>query len=680
MSILNPLHRLLALTLLQAAALTASGQATYPMTQTYEHNPLFVDFPSPLYGQSGTGHFYSADPSARVWTIDGEERLYVYCSHDIEPAVGCDRMDRYHVFSTTDLKHWTDHGEIFNSAEVNAFYGDKQAGFMWAPDCLYNPNDGLYYYYFPHATDWSKGEWKIFVATSKDPATGFELKGVVEGMPSAIDPMVFLDTTGQPYIYNGGGGHVYGGKLDRNDWTRLDGEMKEMTFRGNSDFHEGAWVFKRNGGYYLTYPDNHSPQSGGNQLRYAVSNNPLGPWTERGVYMLPHGEETAHGSVVQFQGQWYQFYHTGNYSGEGTLRSVCFDPIEFSGTNILLMRTWGTPRGGTAPTASLGGTTRIEAENYNDGGQHYAWYRRPANGEPKVTSAGDRTYVASMKRKEWMRYSVNFAEPGMYAITCCMRRHSASSKFTVGIDGRWPRFSYDITTPLNQWGEMEVINLEVTEAGEHYIEWRSQEGDVDLDWLQVERSQVKVPGTVEAEDFDKGGEGVAYHWQNETAAGRGYRDDAIFIESHSGGHSLGWSTEGDWTRYTITVKLTGTYRITTYCSSGGEGAFKLMMDDRDITPRTTVSGTGGWGTYKPFVNEGIALTRGEHVLTFYCYGGINVDRFDFECTQTDPQAVVLPGGPGAAPLSPVYDLAGHRLDSATSSPVYIQNGRKYINH
>src|SRR5579862_9253116 len=37
-------------------------------------------------------HMYTADPSAHVWA-DG--RLYVYASHDIYPARGCDLMDQY---------------------------------------------------------------------------------------------------------------------------------------------------------------------------------------------------------------------------------------------------------------------------------------------------------------------------------------------------------------------------------------------------------------------------------------------------------------------------------------------------------------------------------------------------------------------------------------------------------
>ena len=44
-------------------------------------------------------------------------------------------MDRYHVFSTDDMVHWIDHGEILNSSQVP--WGRKEGGFMWTPDCAY---------------------------------------------------------------------------------------------------------------------------------------------------------------------------------------------------------------------------------------------------------------------------------------------------------------------------------------------------------------------------------------------------------------------------------------------------------------------------------------------------------------------------------------------------------------
>ncbi|MGE5447763.1 MAG: family 43 glycosylhydrolase, partial [Bacteroidales bacterium] len=106
---------------------------------------------------------YTADPSAHVWK-DG--RLYLYPSHDVAPPRGCDLMDQYHVYSTDDMVHWTDHGEILRASQVP--WGRPEGGFMWAPDCAFK--NGTYYYYFPHPTgagDLWNSTWKIGVATSK---------------------------------------------------------------------------------------------------------------------------------------------------------------------------------------------------------------------------------------------------------------------------------------------------------------------------------------------------------------------------------------------------------------------------------------------------------------------------------------------------------------------------------
>lgn len=303
-----------------------SNSFIYPVTKAMR-NPLFVEFESPMYNSWMKGPLYTADPSARVWNINGKEVLYVYTSHDMEPAQGCDRMDRYHVFSTEDMVNWTDHGEIMNAATVRKQAGWGCEGFMWAPDCVYNPTNKTYYLYFPHPTNaanWNS-TWLIGVATSKFPDKEFRVQGYLEGMPAEIDPCVFVDDDGQPYIYNGGGGKMYGGKLKKNDWTKLDGAMTSMT--GMSDFHEGAWVHKRNGIYYLSYADNNP---GANRLRYATSSSPLGPWKHEGIYLQPTTCDTSHGSIVEYKGQWYAFYHTSDASGQGNLRSVCVDKLYYN--------------------------------------------------------------------------------------------------------------------------------------------------------------------------------------------------------------------------------------------------------------------------------------------------------------------------------------------------------------
>ena len=274
---------------------------------------------------------YIADPSAHVWA-DG--RLYVYASHDIAPPRGCDLMDQYHVFSTSDMVHWTDEGEILRASQVS--WGRSEGCFMWAPDCAYK--NGIYYFYFPHpsGTDWNK-TWKIGVATSKFPARGFQSQSYIKGLEgfAMIDPCVFTDDNGKSYIYFGGRGKCQGGLL-KDNMIEIDGTMQNMT--GMNDFHEATWVFKRKGIYYLTYSDNHPNE---NRLCYAISSNPLGPWKSQGVYLDVNGCDTSHGSVVKFKGQWYAFYHNMSLSGQNNLRSVCVDKMYFNadGTIKLVKQT-----------------------------------------------------------------------------------------------------------------------------------------------------------------------------------------------------------------------------------------------------------------------------------------------------------------------------------------------------
>ena len=263
-------------------------------------------------------HIYTADPSAHVWA-DG--RLYVYASHDIAPARGCDLMDQYHVFSTDDMVHWTDHGEILRASQVP--WGRKEGGFMWAPDCAYK--DGTYYFYFPHPseTDWN-GSWKIGVATSKEPAANFTVQGYIEGMDPLIDPCVFVDDDGQAYIYNGGGGTCKGGRL-KDNMMELDGAMRTM--EGLVDFHEATWIHKYNGKYYLTYASEWPEK-----IAYAVADHIEGPYETKGIISeIAGNSNTTHPAIVNFKGQWIFISHNGGLTtGTSYSRSVIAEPMEYN--------------------------------------------------------------------------------------------------------------------------------------------------------------------------------------------------------------------------------------------------------------------------------------------------------------------------------------------------------------
>lgn len=459
------------------------------------HRLLFIFFLSLLELQSfGQGNpfvrsIYTADPSAHVWN-DG--RLYVYPSHDIDPPRGCDLMDKYHVFSTSDMVNWIDHGQILEAANVPWAQPLADGGkFMWAPDCAYK--DGKYYFYFPHPDkDPWNSNWKIGIAVSDKPASDFVvLNTPLKGLPESgyIDPCVFIDDDGQAYFYYGGGGHCFGAKL-KDNMIELDGALQPMT--GLYDFHEGTWVFKRNDLYYLTYADNNG---GANQLRYAISTSPLGPWKYKGVYLGSTTSDTSHGSVVEYKGQWWAFYHTADLSGTGLLRSICVDSLFFNGDGTIKTvsqtKDQGSPYGNVIHTVP----GKIEAEDYNDGGKGIAyWDNTKGNGPSEYRRSEDvdisryrpreMFYVSGMSQGEYLNYTFNVLESGTYYVDFTIGTPLADKiqKFYLEFDYAKtsnPR-RYDVAySPVSALGKVTVPNISLSK-GTHTMRFIPQ-GDMNFD-------------------------------------------------------------------------------------------------------------------------------------------------------------------------------------------------------
>ena len=321
---------------------------------------------------------FTADPTARVFN----GRIYLYPSHDVNPPASAQStnkggrdlnewfcMEDYHVYSSDNLTDWTDHGMIITQNEVPWVRPDSYA--MWAPDCVYKATrnadgslgEGRYYFYFPAAPREGLGfGFGIGVATSDSPTGPFvcepePMKGV-----GGIDPCVFIDDDQQAYIYWSGMG-IRGARLKEN-MKEIDpafftvmtppqrpnaGEGKPeaapdkanrppmrvggQAMEGLPDgFKEGPFVFKRGQHYYLTFPWVRN-EGGTETLAYSMSDNPLGPWTFKGIIMAEHenGCWTNHHSIVEFKGQWYLFYHRNDYSPKNDKRrSTRIEPLSFN--------------------------------------------------------------------------------------------------------------------------------------------------------------------------------------------------------------------------------------------------------------------------------------------------------------------------------------------------------------
>lgn len=126
-----------------------------------------------------------------------------------------------------------------------------------------------------------------------------------------------------------------------------------------------------------------------------------------------------------------------------------------------------------------------------------------------------------------------------------------------------------------------------------------------------------VPARLEAEDFDRGGEGVAYHDTTLVNEGGQYRKtEAVDLETcddTGGGFCVSFTQPGEFLEYTFNAASNGLYRLNVRASSVGAGAtFEVAKDGVTIGgARTIPDSGGGWTT---IAITGIPMSTGVHVL------------------------------------------------------------------
>lgn len=263
---------------------------------------------------------YIADPSARVWN-DG--KLYVYGSTD----ESCNYYCSWHhdVLYSGDMEKWRLEKNVFASDGEN----DKvpyNNSLLFAPDCA-EKNGRYYLYYCQPDPDNAEG------VTVSDRPTGPFIRGkpLNTGPYKQIDPCVFIDDDGTAYYLWGQFSLKMAKLKDNMQQIDLSTLQEDILTEAEHYFHEGAFLTKRNGIYYLVYADI-SREDKPSCIGYATSENPFGPYEYRGVIIDNNGCNPGnwnnHGSIAEFKDQWYVFYHRSTH-GCKTMRKACVEKITF---------------------------------------------------------------------------------------------------------------------------------------------------------------------------------------------------------------------------------------------------------------------------------------------------------------------------------------------------------------
>jgi hypothetical protein len=233
---------------------------------------------------------------------------------------------------------------------------------------------------------------------------------------------------------------------------------------------------------------------------------------------------------------------------------------------------------------------------------------------------------------EWLAYSINVQSEGVYTIQARVGSALPGRTFRIEIDG------CDVTGPVavpqladwDQYDTVRIANVHLHAGPQVLHIVMGPESFMDLQWIAFVRdtsgaapgpfggSPRLVPGRIEAEDYDLGGQGVGYA---DTTPGNEqgfdvYRTDDVDIKaSREGGYSIGWLAAGEWLAYTIEVPRDGIYRMKVRVGSALPGrTFHIEANGRDVTGQVSVPQTADWDLYETVRIDTVRLAAGRQVL------------------------------------------------------------------
>lgn len=259
-------------------------------------NAIKVDIIVPEHGM--------ADPHAWVendtlWFISGHDKSW-------EPS-GSFPMDRWEVWSSTDLRTYTYHTSILPK---NTYIGDKPN--CWAGDVT--KRNGKYYWFFSNrhddtgvvGADKINGEYKDLLGKPLLPAD------IVKENP--YDPEIYEAEDGEYYIIFGAGRYHIAPLAE--DMMSLKEAPKNLPIKyaDGREFmtEDKPTLFKRNGLFYLVFGS-----------RYAMADNLFGPYTFKGAFM-----SGGHTSFFDWQGQKYVLQE--NHDISAFYRGASLKPVFFN--------------------------------------------------------------------------------------------------------------------------------------------------------------------------------------------------------------------------------------------------------------------------------------------------------------------------------------------------------------
>jgi hypothetical protein len=245
---------------------------------------------------------------------------------------------------------------------------------------------------------------------------------------------------------------------------------------------------------------------------------------------------------------------------------------------------------------------------------------------------------------QFLKYTVDVDATGTYKLEARGGTSYANQAFTIAVDGvvqggnrAVPQTQASPNGSLPPHDTFNAGTLSLT-AGRHVLTFNpattAPDHPIFMDWLRLTKNatvaQTPFPATtphvsfanwttIQAEDFDRGGEGVAYHDQTPGQnTGGAYRNEGVDIKTTTdtgGGYRISDAFPGEWLEYTFQVDDGGTYEMDFRAGAlAAGGKFHASVDGADVTGSLSAPNTGSYDAMQDVEVHGVNLEPGMHVL------------------------------------------------------------------
>ena len=252
-----------------------------------------------------------------------------------------------------------------------------------------------------------------------------------------------------------------------------------------------------------------------------------------------------------------------------------------------------------------------------------------------TSDAGGGYNIGWVSAGEWLKYTVTVATAGLYTIDVRVASPGIGGTFHLeakGIDvtgplevpdtGDWQSWATVSRSSVALAAGTQELRLVMDSVGSSgavgNFNWLSASLQSDSGSTPYLGAPVALPGLVEAEHFDNGGEGHAYHETSSGNSGGAYRATDVDLEGTSdtgGGYNIGWVSAGEWLKYSVTVATAGLYTIQIRVASPGVGGrCHLEVNGIDVTGAIPIPDTGGWQSWATVSRSSIPLAAGTQEL------------------------------------------------------------------